>query len=129
MFSDSNCGFNFRLLASLRVLVAVSVSSLAKCVVKSFAHFLMRLFFFLLLFDCSLYILNLLVFVKCMVYNYFILPVACLFYPVSSLWQVAVLILLQSILSVFPFMIVVLVSSLRTLCLVLDCEDYLSFIS
>ena len=64
-----------------------------------------------------------------MVYSYFILPVAWLFYPVSSLWQVAVLILLQSILSVFPFTIAVLVSSLRTLCLVLDCEDYLSFIS
>ena len=49
------------------------------------------------------------------------------FYPINSLLQVAVLILLQSILSVFPFMIVVLVSSLRTLCLVLDCEDYLMF--
>ena len=62
-----------------------------------------------------------------MVYNYFLLPVVCLFYPVNSLLQVAVLILLKSILSVFPFMIVVLVSSLRTLCLVLDCEDYLMF--
>ena len=56
-----------------------------------------------MLFDCSLYILNLLVFVKYMVYNYFLLPVVCLSYPVNSLLQVAVLILLKSILSVFPF--------------------------